>query len=206
MTKPNRCAWAKSEVAIKYHDTEWGVPQHDDRVLFEFLILEGAQAGLSWETILRKRGNYRDAFFDFDPVRVAKMTPGRIETLLAQQNPEKTIVRNRAKVKSAVSNASAFLAVADEFESFDAYLWWFIDPSDSRKPRTNHFRSLKDIPAHTSESDALSKDLRSRGFSFVGSTICYAFMQAVGMVNDHTTGCSRHRELPQLALGPPGRS
>jgi DNA-3-methyladenine glycosylase I len=195
VTQPTRCKWAQSDLAIAYHDTEWGVPQHDDRVLFEFLVLEGAQAGLSWETILKKRANYRQAFFDFDPIRVAKMTPSQVEKLLAEEDPTKRIVRNRAKVLSAVANARAFLTVAQEFGSFDAYVWRFVDPSGDKSPRINQFTTVKQVPANTPESDALCKDLRARGFSFVGSTICYAFMQAVGMVNDHTTDCYRHHEL-----------
>ena len=206
MTNRNRCAWAESELAIEYHDTEWGVPRHDDRVLFEFLILEGAQAGLSWETILRKRANYRKAFFEFDPLRVTKMTKHRIEKLLDEPSPAKSIVRNRAKVNSAVSNARAFLAVADEFGSFDTYVWRFIDPSGARQPRVNRFRVLGDIPTRTPESVALSKDLQSRGFSFVGPTICYAFMQAIGMVNDHTADCFRHRELKSSSLQVPDQT
>ncbi len=195
MTKHTRCAWAKGDLDIAYHDAEWGVPQHDEHVLFEFLILEGAQAGLSWATILKKRDNYRKAFLDFDPARVAKMTPTQLEKLLNEQDPKKTIVRNRAKVLSTVANAKAFLKVADEFGSFDDYVWRFIDPTGNQAPRINRFKSMADLPANTPESDAMSKDLRARGFSFVGSTICYAFMQAIGMVNDHTTDCFRHRQL-----------
>lgn len=178
-----RCSWARTPLGIDYHDREWGVPVHDDRVFFEFLLLEGAQAGLSWETILKKRGGYRDAFADFDPVRVARFSAERVERLL--QRPE--IVRNRLKVESAVINARAFLAVQREFGTFDAYVWRFVDGT----PRVNAPRSLGDIPARTVQSDALSKDLLRRGFKFVGSTICYAFMQAVGLVNDHTTDCFR---------------
>ena len=182
-----RCSWPKSDLDIAYHDTEWGVPVHDDRVLFEFLTLEGAQAGLSWSTILKKRPNYRRAFADFDPARVAKFTPAKIERLL--QDPG--IVRNRLKIGSTVSNARAFLAVQKEFGSFDAYVWRFVGGS----PKQNRWSSLKQIQPATVESDALSMDLKARGFRFVGSTICYAFMQAVGMVNDHLTTCFRHAEV-----------
>jgi DNA-3-methyladenine glycosylase I len=180
---PTRCEWARTPLSIAYHDEEWGVPVHDDRVLFEFITLEGAQAGLSWETILRKRDAYREAFAGFDPARVARFTPARVERLL--QNPG--IVRNRLKVESTVTNARAFLRVQREFGSFDAYLWAFA----GGRPRVNDRRSLADIPARTPESDALSKDLLRRDFRFVGSTICYAFMQAVGVVDDHTAGCFR---------------
>jgi DNA-3-methyladenine glycosylase I len=179
-----RCSWAGTPLSIAYHDAEWGVPVHDDHVLFEFLTLEGAQAGLSWETILRKRDAYRDAFAGFEPAKVARFTPARVERLL--QNPG--IVRNRLKVESTVGNARAFLAVQKEFGTFDAYVWRFVGGA----PLVNDRRSLRDVPARTPESDALSKDLRTRGFRFVGSTICYAFMQAVGMVNDHTVDCFRH--------------
>lgn len=187
MNDLRRCTWPKSELDIAYHDTEWGVPVHDDRVLFEFLTLEGAQAGLSWSTILKKRPNYRRAFADFEVARVAKFTPTKVERLL--QDPG--IVRNRLKINSTVTNARAFLAVQEEFGSFDAYVWRFVGGS----PKQNRWRSLKRIPARTAESDALSKDLKARGFRFVGSTICYAFMQATGMVNDHLTTCFRHRDL-----------
>jgi DNA-3-methyladenine glycosylase I len=183
----SRCAWPKSELDIAYHDVEWGVPVHDDRLLFEFLTLEGAQAGLSWSTILKKRDNYRRAFDGFDPARVARFSPARVERLLADPG----IVRHRGKIESAISNAKAFLNVQREFGSFDRYTWQFVGGA----PRVNDWRSLRDIPARTPESDALSKDLKRRGFRFVGSTICYAFMQAVGMVNDHTTDCFRHGEL-----------
>ena len=182
-----RCAWPKTELDIAYHDREWGVPQHDDRVLFEFLILEGAQAGLSWSTILKKRENYRLAFDNFDARLVARYTERKSAELLA--NPG--IVRNRLKVAAAIQNAKAFLAVQKEFGSFDAYLWRFV----GGRPKTNHRRSLKEIPPRTAESDALSKDLLQRGFKFVGSTICYAYMQAVGLVNDHTVDCFRHAEI-----------
>lgn len=182
-----RCPWAKSEIYVHYHDTEWGVPVHDDRLLFEFLILEGAQAGLSWETILKKRQNYRDAFDNFDPGMVARYGAKKKANLLANAG----IVRNRLKIESAIQNAKAFLAVQDDLGSFDEYLWRFVD----HEPRQNARKSLKDVPAKTAESDAMSKDLKRRGFKFVGSTICYAFMQAVGMVNDHIVECFRHGEL-----------
>jgi DNA-3-methyladenine glycosylase I len=184
MVQPKRCSWATTELGIAYHDDEWGVPLHDDRKLFEFLILEGAQAGLSWETILQKRENYRSAFDQFDPALVATYDKRRLAQLLA--NPG--IVRNRLKVTAAVHNARAFLAVQDEFASFDAYIWQFVDG----KPRRNAWKSLAQVPAATPESDAMSKDLKRRGFAFVGTTICYAFMQAVGMVNDHLVSCFRH--------------
>jgi DNA-3-methyladenine glycosylase I len=187
MPNVSRCGWARSELSIPYHDTEWGVPLHDDRGLFEFLILEGAQAGLSWETILRKRDSYREAFDGFDPERVARYTPTRVAKLLA--NPG--IVRNRLKVESAVSNARLFLEVQRELGSFDAYVWRFVDG----KPRVNAVRAMRDIPASTPQSDAMSKNLRKRGFRFVGTTICYAFMQATGMVNDHAMDCFRYREV-----------
>src|SRR5882672_5412542 len=176
MTDKPRCSWATTPAMIAYHDAEWGVPQHDDRVLFEFLILEGAQAGLSWSTILAKREAYRKAFSGFDPAKVARYTPARIATLL--KNPG--IVRNRLKIGSAVRNARAFLAVQKEFGSFDRYIWQFVGGA----PIKNNWRA--EVPARTQESDAMSKDLVRRGFRFVGSTISYAFMQAVGMVNDHS--------------------
>ena len=177
-----RCAWCLgSPEYIAYHDREWGRPAHDDRVLFEFLILEGAQAGLSWSTILAKRENYRRAFAGFDPAKVARFTPGRVRKLLADPG----IVRNRLKVEGAVKNAQAFLEVQKEFGSFDKYVWSFV----GGKPIVRRPRSLKEVPATTPESDALSKDLKKRGFTFVGSTIMYAFMQAVGMVDDHIRGC-----------------
>ena len=187
MDQHTRCGWARTPLGIAYHDAEWGVPVHDDQILFEFLTLEGAQAGLSWEMILKKREAYREAFVGFDPARVARFTPSRVERLL--QNPG--IVRNRLKVAGTVRNAKAFLAVQREFGSFDTYLWNFVGGT----PRVNHWRTLRQVPARTSESDALSRDLRVRGFTFVGSTICYAFMQAVGMVNDHTVDCFRHRRV-----------
>lgn len=185
MPPKKRCPWAQTPLSIAYHDVEWGVPVHDDRRLFEMLTLEGAQAGLSWETILRKREGYRDAFAGFDPARVARFTAARIERLLT--NP--AIVRNRLKVESTVGNARAFLAVQREFGSFDAYLWGLAGGA----PRVNAWRPMSSVPARTAASDALSRDLSRRGFRFVGSTICYAFMQAVGVVNDHTADCFRTR-------------
>lgn len=192
-----RCAWARTPLGIAHHDHEWGVPAHDDRVLFEFLILEGAQAGLSWETILGKRDGYRRAFADFDPVRVARFTPSRLARLLEDPG----IVRNRLKIASAVGNARAFLKVQEEFGSFDGYVWRFVDGA----PRVNHWRTLRQVPARTPLSDALSTDLLDRGFKFVGSTICYAFMQAVGLVNDHTLDCFRHGrvEAPRVTRKAP---
>jgi DNA-3-methyladenine glycosylase I len=187
MPDNHRCAWATTELGVAYHDREWGVPQHDDRVLFEFLILEGAQAGLSWETILRKRENYRKAFANFDPKKVAKFDARKVASLLKDPG----IVRNKLKVAGAVKNAKAFLKVQEEFGSFDAYVWRFVDG----RPIVNKRDKLKNVPSRTAESDAMSKDLVRRGFTFVGSTICYAFMQAVGMVNDHEAGCFRHREV-----------
>ena len=183
-----RCEWAGTDpLYVAYHDQEWGVPVHDDRTLFEFLILEGAQAGLSWSTILNKRENYRQAFDNFDPDKVAWYDARKVAKLLA--NPG--IVRNRLKVVAAIQNAGAFLEIQREFGSFDAYVWQFV----GSKPKQNTWKTLKQIPAHTAESDAMSKDLKKRGFKFVGSTICYAFMQAVGMVNDHVVTCYRYREL-----------
>lgn len=182
-----RCPWAVGEEYVRYHDHEWGVPIHDDRLLFEFLILEGAQAGLSWSTILNKREHYRKAFDNFDAVVVAKYNKRKIEPLLKNAG----LVRNRLKIESTVSNAQAFLAVQKEFGSFDAYIWSFVGGRTIQNAR----KTMKDVPASTPESDAMSKDLMRRGFRFVGSTICYAFMQAVGMVNDHTTDCWRHHEL-----------
>jgi DNA-3-methyladenine glycosylase I len=189
-----RCAWARTPLSVAYHDGEWGVPVHDDRILFEFLTLEGAQAGLSWEVILKKRDNYRTAFAGFDPARVARFTPGTIERLL--QNPG--IVRNRLKINSTVGNARAFLEVRREFGSFDAYLWRFAGGA----PRVNRWRSLQQVPPRTVESDALSRELLGRGFKFVGSTICYAFMQAVGIVNDHTVDCFRYKRVGQPVREP----
>ncbi|HXK06096.1 MAG TPA: DNA-3-methyladenine glycosylase I [Verrucomicrobiae bacterium] len=182
-----RCGWARGELYEQYHDTEWGVPVHDDRLLFEFLVLEGAQAGLSWSTILNKRENYRKAFGGFDPRKVARYDERKIAALL--ENPG--IVRNRLKVRAAVTNAKAFLAVQKEFGSFDAYMWSFV----GGKPVQNRWQTLKDVPPRTEVSDTMSKDLIKRGFTFVGSTICYAHMQAVGMVNDHLVTCFRHKEL-----------
>jgi len=183
-----RCEWAADDpLLMKYHDREWGVPEHDDRKLFEYLVLEGAQAGLSWVTVLKKRANYRMAFDGFDPRRVARYGARDLERLLADGG----IIRNRLKVTSTIRNAQVFLRVQEEFGSFDAYIWGFV----ARRPGKNRWRSLRQIPARTNESDAMSLDLRSRGFSFVGSTICYAFMQAVGMVNDHVVGCFRFDEL-----------
>ena len=182
-----RCAWARTELSIAYHDKEWGVPLHDDRALFEFLILEGAQAGLSWETILKKRDNFRVAFDNFDPRVVAKYDQRKVDELLADPG----IIRNRLKIFAAIQNARAFPAVQKEFGSFDAYVWRFV----GGRPKRNTWRTLKQIPARTPESDAMSKDLSRRGFRFVGPTICYAFMQAVGMVNDHTVTCFRYAEI-----------
>ena len=187
-----RCKWAEgvSLDYIRYHDEEWGVPVHDDRTQFEFLILEGAQAGLSWSTILNKRGGYRKAFSDFDPQKVARFTKKRVEKLL--QDP--SIVRNRLKVESAISNAQAFLDVQEEFGSFSDYIWQFVEG----RPIQNKIKRDRDVPATSPESDALSKDLKKRGFRFVGSTIVYAHMQATGLVNDHVTGCFRHKACAKL--------
>jgi DNA-3-methyladenine glycosylase I len=188
-----RCSWPQTELDIAYHDAEWGVPVHDDRTLFEFITLEGAQAGLSWSTVLKKRDGYRRAFADFDPAAVARFTPARVEKILADPG----VVRHRGKIESTVSNAKAFRAVQKEFGSFDRYVWQFVGDA----PRVNHRHALGEIPSSTPESDALSKDLKKRGFRFVGSTICHAFMQAVGMVNDHQVDCFRHGELAQPAEG-----
>jgi DNA-3-methyladenine glycosylase I len=188
-----RCPWAKTELYVQYHDTEWGVPVYNDRLLFEFLILEGAQAGLSWETILNKRENYREAFDQFDPAVVAKYDEKKRQSLLS--NPG--IVRNRLKIEAAIQNAKAFLVVQEDIGTFDEYIWGFV----GNEPRQNTWRSIKEVPAKTLESDAMSKDMKRRGFKFVGSTICYAFMQAVGMVNDHLIGCFRHGELRKAAEG-----
>ena len=183
-----RCTWSGTDpLYVAYHDEEWGVPVHDDRVLFEFLVLEGAQAGLSWSTILRKRDAYRRAFDRFDPKKVARYDARKIRALLSDAG----IVRNRMKIESAIKNAKAFLEIQEEFGSFDAYQWRFVDG----RPLQNRRRATKEIPARTAQSDALSKDLKSRGFSFVGSTIIYAHMQAVGMVNDHLVDCFRYREI-----------
>jgi DNA-3-methyladenine glycosylase I len=184
---PARCAWPRTDLDIEYHDREWGVPVHDDRTLFEFITLEGAQAGLSWSTILGKREGYRRAFARFDPARVARFGKREVDRLVA----DASIVRHRQKIESTIGNARAFLEVQGERGSFDAYLWEFVDGA----PQVNRWRALGEIPTRTAVSDALSKDLRRRGFRFVGSTICYAFMQAVGMVNDHLVTCFRHREL-----------
>jgi len=188
--KISRCAWATDELSISYHDREWGVPVHDDRVLFELLVLEGAQAGLSWNTVLKKRENYRQAFDGFDPRLVAQYDDRKVAQLVA--NPG--IIRNRLKIRSAIQNARAFLAVQQEFGSFDAYLWSFV----GGRPKVNRWRTLKEIPTQTPEAEALSKDLKRRGFSFVGPTSCYAFMQSVGMVNDHTIDCFRHAEIERM--------
>jgi DNA-3-methyladenine glycosylase I len=182
-----RCHWAKSPLMIAYHDKEWGRPVHDDRRLFEFLILEGAQAGLSWETILNKRANYRQAFDRFDARKIARYDGRKVRELLA--NPG--IIRNRLKIRSAISNAQAFMAVQKEFGSFDRYIWQFV----GGKPKKNNWTGSQHPPATTPESDAMSKDLKRRGFRFVGSTICYAFMQAVGMVNDHARDCFVHNQI-----------
>lgn len=183
-----RCPWPKDDpLMIEYHDCEWGVPVHDDQQLFEHLVLDGAQAGLSWRTILYKREAYRKAMAEFDPVRVARFTPSKIERLMA--NPG--IVRNRLKIESAVRNAKAMLAVQREFGTFDAYLWQFVEG----RPKINRWKSSSQIPAQSRESDAMSKDLKQRDFSFVGSTICYAMMQAIGMINDHLLSCHRHGML-----------
>ncbi len=181
-----RCTWPSNPLSILYHDREWGVPQHDDRALFEFLILEGAQAGLSWDTILRKRENYRAAFDGFDPKKIARYDRRKTQRLL--RSKDAGIVRNRLKIASAIQNAKAYLAVQEEFGSFYRYIWQFV----GGKPRVNARRLGKKIPARTTESDAMSKDLKKRGFNFVGSTICYAFMQATGMVNDHAVECFRY--------------
>jgi len=182
-----RCTWPTNDLSIRYHDEEWGKPLHDDRGLFEFLILEGAQAGLSWDTILRKRENYRKAFDGFDVNKVARYTDKKVEKLLQDEG----IIRNRLKIASAISNARAFLAVQNEFGSFDKYIWSFVDG----KPIVNRLKESSQIPAKTEVSDAISKDLKKRGFNFVGSTIMYAFMQATGMVNDHLVSCFRYKEV-----------
>jgi DNA-3-methyladenine glycosylase I len=186
----SRCEWACHDLAKSYHDVEWGVPQHDDRVLYEYLILEGAQAGLSWDTILRKREHYRRVFDRFDPRKVAKYDAAKVAELLADPG----IVRNRLKIASAIRNAKAFLAVQKEFGSFDVYLWGLVDG----KPLQNRWKTLKELPARTELSDAISKDLKKRGFKFVGSTIMYAMMQAIGMVNDHIVTCPRHAAVAKL--------
>ena len=192
MRSKYRCTWAnQNSLAMDYHDSEWGVPVHDDRLLFEFLILEGAQAGLSWSTILRKREGYRRAFENFNPARVAKYNETEIQGLL--DNPG--IIRNRRKIVAAVKNAQAFLKVKDDFGSFDQYVWQFV----GGRPMQNSWKSIEKIPSRTRQSDEMSEDLKRRGFSFVGSTICYAFMQAVGMVNDHVTKCFRHEIVARMA-------
>ena len=182
-----RCDWARNGLSISYHDREWGVPLHDDRALFEFLILEGAQAGLSWDTILKKRDNYRAAFDGFDPHKIARYNRRKVLALMRDEG----IVRNRLKTLSAVQNAKAFLAVQKEFGSFDRYIWQFV----GGKPIVNARKSMKQVPSRTAESDSMSKDLKKRGFNFVGSTICHAFMQATGMVNDHAVECFRYRQV-----------
>lgn len=193
MTAPVRCAWPRAPLDVAYHDAEWGVPLHDDRALFELLTLEGAQAGLSWSTILKKREGYRAAFAGFDAERVARFTAADVERLVL----DPAIVRHRQKIESAVTNARAVLAVRESFGSLDAYLWRFVGGA----PRVNWWRTPGEVPARTSESDALSRDLLGRGFKFVGSTICYAFMQATGMVNDHTVDCFRHPSQAGRAAG-----
>jgi DNA-3-methyladenine glycosylase I len=182
-----RCSWPSNPLSIAYHDQEWGAPVHDDRTLFEFLILEGAQAGLSWDTVLKKRDNYRNAFANFDPKKVSRFDRRKVKALLKDPG----IIRNRLKIESTISNAKAFLQVQKEFGSFDAYIWTFVNG----KPLQNNWKTLARLPAFTPVSDAMSKDLKKRGFRFVGSTICYAFMQAVGMVNDHATTCFRYQQL-----------
>ena len=182
-----RCGWAKKEVNIPYHDEEWGVPVHDDRTLLEFVILEGAQAGLSWDTILQKRERYREVFDQFDAKKIARYDARKVKALLSDAG----IVRNRLKIAATIGNAQAFLKVQQEFGSFDSYIWRFVDG----KPKVNAWRDHKQVPASTKESEAMSKDLKKRGFRFVGSTICYAFMQATGMVNDHLADCFRYRQV-----------
>lgn len=189
--KIQRCGWAGNPVLIDYHDHEWGVPIHDDRALFEFLILEGMQAGLSWEIVLRKRANYRVAFDNFNPMAVAAYRQSKVKQLLANEN----IIRNRLKIEAAIANAKAFISLQEKFVSFDCYVWRFV----GGRPKQNKCQSLKDIPTQTAESIELSKDLRQYGFKFVGPTICYAFMQAVGMVNDHLVSCFRHKDVRSLA-------
>lgn len=185
-----RCAWARNDLSIRYHDEEWGVPLHDDRGLFEFLVLEGAQAGLSWDTILKKRDRYREVMDGFDPQKVAAYDERKVEALLADPG----IVRNRLKVVSAIRNARAFLEVRRELGSFDAYIWGFVGGRPLRPSR----RSMSDVPTRSAESDAMSKDLGRRGFNFIGTTICYAFMQATGMVNDHVAGCFRRKQILEM--------
>ncbi len=188
VTLKNRCPWSSSNpLYIRYHDREWGVPLHNDRKLFEFLILEGMQAGLSWLTILKKRQNFRKAFSDFDPKKVARFDSLKIRRLMK----DKSIIRNKLKIKAAIQNAKAFIRIQKEFGSFNKYVWQFV----GGEPQMNRRKSLKEIPAKTKESDGMSEDLKKRGFSFVGSTICYAHMQATGMVNDHLTSCFRYKEV-----------
>jgi DNA-3-methyladenine glycosylase I len=189
--KIRRCGWANNAALIEYHDHEWGVPIHDDRALFEFLILEGMQAGLSWETVLKKRASYRAAFDNFDPVAVAAYRQIKIRQLLANEN----IIRNRLKIQAAIGNAKSFLVLQEEFGTFDEYVWRFVHG----RPKQNRYRSGEDIPSQIAESNDLSKDLRRYGFKFAGPTICYAFMQAVGMVNDHLVDCFRHKQVASLA-------
>ena len=183
----DRCEWASNELMMKYHDEEWGVPLHDDRLLFEFLILEGAQAGLSWNTILQKRDNYRAAFDNFDATTISEYGDSKVQELLADAG----IVRNRLKIAATIGNAKAYLDVAQEFGSFDTYIWGLVGGS----PKNNARESMSDIPAKTAESDAMSNELKGRGFKFIGSTICYAYMQATGMVNDHVMGCFRYEQV-----------
>lgn len=194
MVRHRRCAWAATELSVPYHDEEWGVPARDDRTLFEFLVLEGAQAGLSWETILRKREGYRRAFAGFDPEKVARFGAREVRRLLADTG----IVRNRLKVESAIANAQAVLAAREDHGSFAIWLWGLVGGA----PRTNRWRSLSQVPAETAESRELSKALKRAGFRFVGPTTCYAFMQAVGMVNDHVVGCFRHAEIARAVKAP----
>lgn len=190
ISRGKRCAWAKNEFSIPYHDEEWGVPVHDERLLFEFLILEGAQAGLSWDTILKKREQYKRSYDNFDAKKVARYDARKVAELLADPG----IVRNRLKIAASIQNAKAFLEVQKEFGGFDKYIWQFV----GGKPIANKFHSMKEVPARTAESDAMSKDLLKRGFKFVGPTICYAFMQAVGMVNDHLVTCPRYKVVAKM--------
>ena len=187
MSTTSRCSWANAPLLDDYHDKEWGVPTHDDQKLFEMLLLEGAQAGLSWITVLKKRESYRRSFSEFDPRRIARYDAKKVERLLANDG----IIRNRLKVQSSIKNARAFLSVQKEYGTFDRYIWGFVDG----RPTRNAWARMEDIPAHTEQSDTMSKDLKRRGFSFVGSTICYAHMQATGMVNDHLVGCFRYRAV-----------
>ncbi len=206
ISAPSRCPWATNPLAIAYHDSEWGVPCHNDHTLFEFLTLEGAQAGLSWDTILKKRNRYREAFENFDPALVARFTPARINKLLRDPDGPAGVVRHRGKLESTITNARALLSLQDEHGSFDAYIWTFTAAAGRAKPGhpiINRFRAMTDVPAHTPESDAMSKALKKRGFKFVGSTICYAYMQAMGMVNDHLVNCpsAPHPSSPQRGAG-----